>query len=95
MDINELVKQYGPKLSSLSARMIHNNNIAREKAQEVWFEIIKNIDQFRAESKISTWIYTIARRTIMHYACSERVITHQAFEYHFNRKLFFSGSHFL
>lgn len=55
--------------------MIQNKEIAKEAAQEVWYEIIKSIDSFNEQSKLSTWIYTICKHTILWYARNERVAT--------------------
>jgi len=71
IDLNLLVEQFGLKISRVSHRMIKNNELAREAAQEVWYEIIKNLPSFKGESDISTWIYIIARRTIMRYSKNE------------------------
>jgi len=75
--MNELsegdIKEYGKMISVLSNRIISNKEIAQEAAQEVWIEIIKNIPSFRNESKLSTWIYTIAKRVIFKYAKNEKV----------------------
>jgi RNA polymerase sigma-70 factor (ECF subfamily) len=84
IDKNQLAEQFGIKISRLAHRMIQNNDLAREAAQEVWYEIIKSIDSFRGESDISTWIYTIAKRTILKYAISERVYSANELNYHFD-----------
>ena len=69
IDINHLVKEYGNMISMIAHRMIQNKEIACEAAQEVWYELCKSISSFKGDSEISTWIYTIARRTIGRYAC--------------------------
>ena len=68
MDINHLVKKYGNMISTIAHRMIQNKEIACEAAQEVWYELCKSISSFKGDSEFSTWIYTIARRTISRYA---------------------------
>jgi RNA polymerase sigma factor (sigma-70 family) len=68
-----LFEKYGLVISRVARRMIQNVEIAREAAQEVWYEIFRNIGSFRSESDISTWIFTIARRTLLRYARKERV----------------------
>lgn len=80
----QLIEQFGDKISRLSHRMIWNNDLAREAAQEVWYEIIKNLDTFRADSNISTWIYTISKRTIQKYAQNERILKKTDLDIHFN-----------
>ena len=74
-DLKEIVEQYGVMVSSIAHRMIQNKEIAKEAAQEVWYEIIKSIDSFNGESGLSTWIYTICKRTILRYARNERIAT--------------------
>ncbi len=44
-----LVKEFGEKISRLSHRMIFDSDLAREASQEVWYEIIKNLDNFRKD----------------------------------------------
>jgi RNA polymerase sigma-70 factor (ECF subfamily) len=73
IDIKELVDAYGLTISRMAHRMIQNKEIAKEASQEVWYEIVKSIHTFRGESSITTWIYTIARRTLFKYAQNERI----------------------
>lgn len=74
-DLKEIVAQYGGMVSAIAHRMIQNKEIAKEAAQEVWYEIIKSIDSFNGQSELSTWIYTICKRTILRYAQNERLAT--------------------
>ena len=69
----ELVNEYGPLISSLAYRMIPDSHIAEEAAQEAWYEVIKSLESFRGESKISTWIYKVAYRTISKYWPNKRL----------------------
>lgn len=55
--------------------MIQDQDLAEDAAQEVWVQIIKSIDTFKGNSKISTWIYSISHRVILNYCKSERVYT--------------------
>ena len=74
-NLNDIVKQYGTLVSSISHRMIQNKEVAKEAVQEAWYEIIKSIESFNGESELSTWIYTICKRTILRYAWNERTAT--------------------
>ncbi len=49
-----------------------DEDLARDAAQQVWVELVKSFPSFRGESKISTWIYTIARRVAADYAVNEK-----------------------
>jgi RNA polymerase sigma factor (sigma-70 family) len=68
-----LVKEYGPMISSVCRRMVRDTDIAQDAAQQVWLEIIKSLPGFRGEAKISTWIYSIARRVVLDFARNERL----------------------
>ena len=72
---NDDIEEYGKMISILAKRMISRKDVAEEAAQEVWLEVVKSLPSFREESKVSTWIYTIAKRVISRYAKSERVHT--------------------
>lgn len=85
-NIEELYSVFGVKISSLSRRMLQNKTLAEEAAQEVWLEITKSIPNFKGNSSISTWIFTIARRTLMRYAKNERVYKQHEINGHFERE---------
>jgi RNA polymerase sigma-70 factor, ECF subfamily len=57
---NELVVTYQRRVFSLVYRMLGRREEAEDLAQEVFVQVFKAIDQFRGESKLSTWIYRIA-----------------------------------
>lgn len=77
MDLQEIVEKYGSNISRLAKRMLKDSEMVKDATQETWFEIIKSIDSFKGESEISTWMYTIAKRTILRYARNERITTHE------------------
>jgi RNA polymerase sigma-70 factor (ECF subfamily) len=74
-DLKNIVEQYGQMISMISHRMIRNKELAKDAAQEVWYEVLKSIHSFNENSELSTWIYTIAKRTILRYSQSERFFT--------------------
>jgi RNA polymerase sigma-70 factor (ECF subfamily) len=57
---NELVQAYEARVFRLVFRMVGRRSEAEDMAQEVFVQIFKAIDQFRGDSKLSTWIYRIA-----------------------------------
>lgn len=71
-EINNIIKDYGNMVTAISFRMIENNDSAKDAVQEAWIEIMKSLPTFRGESKISTWIYTIATRSILKYSKNEK-----------------------
>ena len=75
LDLKELVEKFGTMVSGISHRMIQNKELAKEASQEVWYEVIKSINSFNGNSELSTWIYTIAKRTILRYSKNEKIST--------------------
>lgn len=56
----ELVEKHQNQIFNLLYRMIGNRAEAEDLAQEVFITVFKSIDQFRGESKFSTWLYRVA-----------------------------------
>ncbi len=57
---NALVKGYQRRVYSLVVRMLGSPAEAEDVAQEVFVQIFRAIEQFRGESRLSTWIFRIA-----------------------------------
>lgn len=56
----ELVAIYQQSVLNICYRFLLNRADAEDVSQEVFIEIFHSIDQFRAASKLSTWVYRIA-----------------------------------
>jgi RNA polymerase sigma-70 factor (ECF subfamily) len=56
----ELVEKHQNQIFNLLYRMIGNRAEAEDLAQEVFITVFKSIDQFRGDSKLSTWLYRVA-----------------------------------
>ena len=72
MNPDQIIAEYGPLVSSICRRMIQDEDIAKDAAQEVWMAVVKSLPSFQGKSKLSTWIYTIAYRVVMNFAKQER-----------------------
>ena len=57
---SELVVTYERRVFALVFRMLGRRDEAEDLSQEVFVQVFKAIDQFRGDSKLSTWIYRIA-----------------------------------
>lgn len=57
---SEMVRENQARIFGLLYRMIGNREEAEDLAQEVFITVFKSIEQFRGESKFSTWLYRIA-----------------------------------
>ena len=64
----ELVQEHRDRVYGLTYRMLGNRAEAEDVAQEVFIAVFKTVDQFREESKLSTWIYRV---TVNH--CKNRI----------------------
>ncbi len=71
--LDDIAREYGRMVSSICRRMITDEELARDAAQQVWIEITKSLPSFRGESKVSTWIYTITRRIAADFARNEKI----------------------
>ena len=55
----EFVSTYEKKIYTLALRQIGNAQDAQDITQEVFLRVYRNIGSFRAESRLSTWVYQI------------------------------------
>ena len=69
----QMVKKYGKMVTSICRRMFRDEAAVSDAAQEVWLRVLESLPSFRGESKLSTWIYTIASRVVLELAKKERV----------------------
>ncbi len=65
--INYFVNNYQQFIYVLCVKMLNNNEIAEEITQDVLIKSIEKIDQFKGQSKLKTWIYTLAKREVLNY----------------------------
>jgi RNA polymerase sigma-70 factor, ECF subfamily len=57
---SELVTEYQPLVYSLTLRVVHDREEARDVAQETFLKIYRHFDKFRGESSLKTWICKVA-----------------------------------
>jgi RNA polymerase sigma-70 factor (ECF subfamily) len=56
----ELIEGHRDRVYNICYRMLGHKHEAEDVAQEVFITVFKNIEQFRGESKFSTWLYRVA-----------------------------------
>jgi RNA polymerase sigma-70 factor, ECF subfamily len=56
----EMVEENRDRVFNLVYRMLGRRDEAEDLAQEVFVTVFKTIDQFRGDSKLSTWLYRVA-----------------------------------
>lgn len=57
---NYLVTKYHRPMINFLYRMVHNQAVAEELAQEVFLRVYRSRESYRAEAKFTTWLYRIA-----------------------------------
>ncbi len=56
----QLVENYQKMVINTCMGLVHNHEDAEDIAQDVFIEVFRAVEQFREDSKISTWLYRIA-----------------------------------
>ena len=67
-----LVQKYRKPIIHFMYRMVHNQAIAEELAQEVFLRVYRSRETYRAEARFSTWLYRIATNLGVNYARDTR-----------------------
>ncbi len=63
-----LMHKYRRQIVHFMFRMVHNQAVAEEMAQEVFLRVYRARETYRAEAKFSTWLYRIATNLAVNYA---------------------------
>jgi RNA polymerase sigma-70 factor (ECF subfamily) len=65
---NYLVQKYHRAMIHFLFRMVRNQAIAEELAQEVFLRVYRSRESYRAEAKFTTWLYRIATNLAVNHA---------------------------
>jgi len=57
--LEELVKKYESTVYNFSFKICRDKDRAENTMQETFMSMVKNIKQFKGDSKLSTWLYTV------------------------------------
>ncbi len=77
----KLVDSYQKLVVNTCYGMLHNREDAEDIAQDVFIEVYRNVDRFRADAKLSTWLYRIAvNRSLNHIRDNKKHKWFQSFE---------------
>ncbi|MGB8261268.1 MAG: sigma-70 family RNA polymerase sigma factor [Terracidiphilus sp.] len=69
---NYLVRKYHRPMIHFLYRMVHNQAVAEELAQEVFLRVYRSRESYRAEARFTTWLYRIATNLAVNYARDTR-----------------------
>lgn len=61
----DLIAIHQKNIFSIAYRIAGNQNDAEDMAQEVLIKIFKNLNQFKGNSKFSTWLYRVTTNTCL------------------------------
>jgi RNA polymerase sigma-70 factor (ECF subfamily) len=67
-----LLAKYRKPIVHFMFRMVHNQAVAEELAQEVFLRVYRSRETYRAEAKFSTWMYRIATNLGVNHARDTR-----------------------
>ncbi len=67
-----LIQKYRKPIIHFMYRMVHNQAVAEELAQEVFLRVYRARDTYRAEARFSTWLYRIATNLGVNHARDTR-----------------------
>ena len=65
---NYLAEKYHRPIHHFLYRMVRNQAIAEELAQEVFLRVYRSRESYRAEAKFTTWLYRIATNLAVNHA---------------------------
>ena len=67
-----LIQKYRKPIIHFMYRMVRNQAVAEELAQEVFLRVYRSRETYRAEARFSTWLYRIATNLGVNYARDTR-----------------------
>jgi RNA polymerase sigma-70 factor (ECF subfamily) len=67
-----LIQKYRRPIVNFMYRMVHNQAVAEELAQEVFLRVYRSRETYRAEARFSTWLYRIATNLGVNHARDTR-----------------------
>ena len=67
-----LIAKYRKQIIHFMFRMVHNQAVAEELAQEVFLRVYRSRETYRAEARFSTWLYRIATNLGVNHARDTR-----------------------
>ncbi|MGE0020145.1 MAG: RNA polymerase sigma factor [Draconibacterium sp.] len=77
----QLIENYQKLVVNTCYGLVHNTEDAEDIAQDVFIEVFRSIQNFRADAKLSTWLYRIAvNRSLNHIRDNKRRKWFQSFD---------------
>lgn len=67
MTFDDIYREYGKRVLNLAYRMTGREETARDLTQDIFIKVYENMETFRGESQVYTWIYRIANNHILNF----------------------------
>lgn len=77
---NELLESYQDRLYTICLRMVSDPELAADLTQDTMVRVIRGLDSFNAESRLSTWIYRIAMNICLSRLRAEKLRRHPSLD---------------
>ncbi len=72
LGFRHLINQYKDKIYWQTKRIVEHHDDAEEVMQNVWIKVWQNINGFKGESQLSTWLYRIAYNESISYVQNKK-----------------------
>ncbi len=69
---NLLVREYQKRLYALVRKMVIDHDDSDDLLQEIFIKVYRNIDKFREDSSLYTWLYRIASNECLSFLANKR-----------------------
>ena len=71
----ELIRRYERPVFSLIYRMVRDRELAEDLAQDTFIKVLKHIDRYRPEFKLSSWLFKIANNVAIDHLRRRQLVT--------------------
>lgn len=65
--LDELFRRHHPVVTAWCRRICGPGDLAEDAAQEVFIRVQRGLESFRGDSRFSTWLYSLTRRTTINF----------------------------
>jgi RNA polymerase sigma-70 factor (ECF subfamily) len=78
--LTELIKKYESTVYNFSYKICRDKDRAENTMQETFLSMVKSLKQFKGDSKLSTWLYTVVSNHCLMLARTESKHAYTSFD---------------
>lgn len=86
MDFQSLYREFSPRVYRLCLGYLNDQDLAKDLTQEAFISIWENLDSFRGDAAIGTWIYRIATNKCLRHIENHRRCKEVKFDFQLDDK---------